>query len=168
MKYIAPVFALLALLFVLALPQQSAQGAADKANSLPAMPNVPAAVTSTPTPLATSTAVPVGTPTPPPSPQHACLRINFEVSGDVALAGTYEVIESSGRFLTSWDAKAGWQDSDWIRDVEISFEAVYVKVLYHAGAGAAPVEMRIVNPAPGTEFGWVARGMCHAVEVAWP
>lgn len=166
MKYVPPIFAFLALLFLLALPQQAAQGAADKVDSVPERPDAPMAITSTPTPLAT--VVPAATPEPPPTAGLACLRINFEVSGDVASAGTYEVVEASGRPLASWDAQAGWQDSGWIRDIEISFEAVYVKVLYHPGGGATPIEMTIVNPAPGTEFGWVARGMCHALEVGWP
>jgi hypothetical protein len=43
-----------------------------------------------------------------------------------------------------------------------------VRVLYQADSGAGPVEMAIENPAPGTAYGWVARGMCHAVEVGWP
>lgn len=168
MKYVPPIFAFLALLLVLALPQQSVQGAADKANSLPEKPDVPLAITSTPTPIATATAVPSTTPMPPPDPQLACLRINFEVSGDVAQAGTYEVQEVNGRPLASWTAQAGWQDSGWIQDIEISFEAVYVNVFYQPGGVADPVKMAIMNPAPGTEYGWVARGMCHAVEVGWP
>ncbi len=173
MKYVPPIFAFLALLFVMALPQQNVQGAADKISSLPEKPDVPLAVTSTPTPLATAvpTGVPTtppGTPTPPPDPELACLRINFEVSGDVAQTGTYEVWEVNGRPLASWVAQAGWQDSGWIRDIEISFEAVYVRVLYQAGGSAEPVEMAMENPAPGKTYGWVARGMCHALEVGWP
>jgi hypothetical protein len=96
------------------------------------------------------------------------LRINFEVSGDVAEAGTYEVVEVNGHSLVSWEAQAGWQDSGWIYDLAISFEAVYVNVLYHPGDGSDSTTMAIVNPAPGTEYGWVARGMCHALEVGWP
>ncbi|MBK8902056.1 MAG: hypothetical protein IPM53_12785 [Anaerolineaceae bacterium] len=172
MKYIPPMFAFLALLLVLALPHQSAQGAADKISALPAEPNVvPLAVTSTPTPIATATipatAVPTTTPQPPPDPGLACLRINFEVSGDVAQAGTYEVREVGGRHLVSWMAKDGWQDSGWLADVEISFSAVYVQVFF-TPEGGDPVAMAIMNPAPGTTYGWVARGMCHAVEVGWP
>ncbi|MFZ1396222.1 MAG: hypothetical protein WAS33_04960, partial [Candidatus Promineifilaceae bacterium] len=138
MKYVPPVLVFLALLFVLMLPQQPVQGAGDMAGVPGLKPNVPAAFTSTPTPIATETAVP-GTPTPPPNPQLACLRINFEVSGDVAQAGTYEVQEVNGRPLARWTAQAGWQDSGWIRNVEISFEAVHVRVLYQP-ASANPVE----------------------------
>lgn len=166
MKYVPPILAFAAIFFLIVLPQQNVHSAADV---VPGRPEAPLAVTSTPTPLAT--AVPTAsasTPTPAPDPGLACLRINFEVSGDVALTGTYEVMEASGRPLASWDAQAGLQDSGWIRDIDISFEAVYVKVHYRAGGAADPVEMAIVNPAPNTEFGWVARGMCHALEVAWP
>jgi hypothetical protein len=28
--------------------------------------------------------------------------------------------------------------------------------------------MRILNPAPGTDMGWIGEGMAHALEVAWP
>jgi hypothetical protein len=169
MKYVPPIFAFLALLLVMALPQQNVQGAADKTSSLR---HGPLAVTSTPTPIATATvpatAVPSTTPQPPPDPQLACLRINFEVSGDVAQAGTYEVQEVNGRSLASWSAQSGWQDSGWIQEIEISFNAVYVYVLYQPGGSADPVQMAILNPAPGTQYGWVARGMCHALEVGWP
>lgn len=174
MKYVPPIFAFLALLFLMALPQQTAQGAADKVSSVPEKPDAPLAVTSTPTPIPTSvpqpTDVPVSTttPEPPPIPGRACLRINFEISGDVAEAGTYEVVEVNGHSLTSWEAKAGWQDSGWIHDLDISYEAVYVNVLYHPADGSDPITMAIYNPAPGTEYGWVARGMCHALEVGWP
>ncbi len=168
MKYVPPIFAFMALLLLLALPQKNVQGAADKTGTLPV---VPLAVTSTPTPVATATAVPAdpsATPLPPPDPDLACLRINFEVSGDMAQAGTYEVREVNGRSLASWTAQAGWQDSGWLQDIEISFKAVYVNVFYLPGGSADPVQMAIWNPAPGTQYGWVARGMCHALEVGWP
>ena len=90
------------------------------------------------------------------------------MSGDVAEAGTYEVQEVDGRLLASWTAQAGWQDSGWIRDIEISFLAVHIKVIFYPADGSPPVEMAIENPAPGTTYGWVARGMCHALEVGWP
>lgn len=165
MKYVPPIAALLALLLVLALPQQNVQGAADKTGALPV---VPLAVTSTPTPVATAVPGATAIPTIVPDPQTACLRINFEVSGDLAQAGTYEVREVNGRPLASWSAQSGWQDSGWIQDIEISFKAVYVNVFYQPGGSADPVQMAIWNPAPGTQYGWVARGMCHALEVGWP
>ena len=166
MKNLLPFFVFVSIVFVLMLPRQSVMGAAEKEDLLPEKPDAPVAITSTPTPLAT--AVPDSTATPPPNTQLACLRINFEVSGDVALAGTYSVKEVGGRPLANWEAQAGWQDSGWIRDIDISYEAVHVKVLYQAADGSDPVEMIIVNPAPNSEYGWVARGMCHALEVAWP
>ncbi len=158
MKYVPLILAAMALFFLLVLPQQTVKGAADQ-------PNVPLAVTSTPTPQ--PTAVPTNIPIVP-VPGLGCLRINFEITGDEALAGTYEVREVSGRLLASWDAQAGWQDSGWIHNIDISFDAVYVQVFYVPADGSAPVEMKIVNPAPGTTYGWVARGMCHALEVGWP
>ena len=175
MKYVPPIMAFLALLFLMALPQQAVQGATDKPQSQ--IPQAPAAVTSTPTPAAVptddvpgSTATPVvpATPEPQPVPELACLRINFEVTGDVAEAGTYEVVEVKGHSLVSWEAQSGWQDSGWFNDLEISFEAVHVIVLFHPADGSETITMAIANPAPGTSYGWVARGMCHALEVGWP
>ncbi len=168
MKYVPPIFAFLALLFVVALPQHAVQGASDKVNALPEKPDAPVAVTSTPTPLPTDVPDSTATPEPPRISGRACLRINFEVSGDVAEAGTYEVVEVNGHSLASWEAQAGWQDSGWIKDLEISYEAVYVNVFYHPADGSDPITMAIFNPAPGTDYGWVARDMCHAVEVGWP
>lgn len=170
MRYVPPIIAFLALLLVMMLPQQSVQGAADADRAVAQKPEAPLAVTSTPTAIATATTEPVPSivPLPPPDPGLACLRINFEVSGDVAEAGTYEVQEVDGRVLASWTAQAGWQDSGWIRDIEIPFMAVHVKVIFYPGDGSPPVEMAIENPAPGTPYGWVARGMCHALEVGWP
>jgi hypothetical protein len=168
MKYVPLIFAFLALLFVMALPQRAVQGANDKEIALPEKPDAPVAVTSTPTPLPTEVPVSTATPEPPRIHGRACLRINFEVSGDLAQAGTYEVAEVSGRSLASWEARAGWQDSGWIYDLEISYEAVHVNVFYHPADGSDSITMAIFNPAPGTEYGWVARDICHAVEVGWP
>ncbi len=173
-KYILPVFVCFAFLFVLLLAQQAVPEVAAKGDDAGIKQDGPLAVTSTPTPVAGATATPTAVPgvtavpTIAPHPQLACLRINFEVSGDVAQAGTYEVQELNGRPLVSWTAQAGWQDSGWIRNLEISFDAVYVQVIFHPADGSPDVTMAIYNPAPGTEYGWVARGMCHAVEVGWP
>lgn len=174
MKYVPAIFASLIILFLMLLPWHHVQGAADKENSLPSGLAVPLAVTSTPTPVPTSVPQPTNvpgstaTPEPPPVPDRACLRINFEVSGDVAEAGTYEVVEVNGPSLASWEAQAGWQDSGWIYNLAISFEAVHVQVLFHPADGSESITMSILNPAPGTDYGWVARGMCHALEVGWP
>lgn len=160
------------LLLALFLLPRTASGVSDQPDPA-GQPDPPGAVTLTPTtaptaePTSGPTAVPT-TPTPAPSRDEACLRINFEVSGDEALAGTYQVVEVGGRLLADWEAEDGWQDSGWIREINTTFTAVHVRVLYLAGADADPVEMEIVNPAPGTPYGWVAEGMCHSLEVAWP
>lgn len=131
--------------------------------------------TSTPVVL-TPTAEPdiaTETPTPSPTPTKeprlpSCLRINFDVSGQEAKRGLYIAQEVGGHYLAGWEADDGWQDSGWFYDIDITFAAVYVQVLYYHGPGAEPVYLKIVNPAPDTEYGWVARGQCHALEVAWP
>ncbi len=139
--------------------------------------------TATPTLAATATATPSPTPPPPtvgpvtltPSPTPtreprllSCTRINFDITGDEALAGTYSVHEFGGRHLVDWVAQDGWQDSGWLRDIDISFPAVYVDVFFHPAHGGQVVKMKIVNPAPDTDGGWMARGECHAQEVGWP
>ncbi len=128
--------------------------------------------TATPSPTATN---PPGegqgtaTPTATKEPRlNTCLRINFDLGGDEARRGLYVVREVGGRELASWYAEEGWMDSGWIYDIDITHPTVYVQVFFHHGDGSPPVEMRIVNPAPGTTYGWLARGQCHALEVAWP
>lgn len=142
--------------------------------------------TASPTPSPTATIKPTNTPTStptPPTPElippeititptdepylNACLRINFELGGDVAREGLYIVREIGGRELFRWFAAAGWEDSGWVDGIDISHPSVYVEVFFYPGDGSV-VKMKIVNPAPGTEYGWLSRGMCHAIEVAWP
>jgi hypothetical protein len=78
------------------------------------------------------------------------------------------VQEIGGRVLASWYAEEGWMDSGWIKEIDITHENVYVQVLYYSGPGADPVELKIVNHAPDSPYGWLSWGMCHALEVAWP
>jgi hypothetical protein len=130
-------------------------------------PPVIADITMTPTrPEATVTVTTAPTATDKPR-LPACLRINFEVSGGEAREGIYEVREVGGRLLYSWYAQAGWRDSGWIYGIDISFENVYIEVFYNSQEGP-PVKMVIANPAPGTSYGWLSRGSCHALEVGWP
>ncbi len=127
--------------------------------------------TETPTPTVTATdssPQPTITPTKKPWREKACLRINFEISGDEARRGLYVVQEVGGRVYVEWYALDGWQDSGWFQDLDITYPSVYVQVLYYSGPDAEPVVMKILNPAPGTEYGWLGRGMCHALEVGWP
>lgn len=141
--------------------------------STPTMTPTPG-ITITPgdleTPTPSATPGDAFTPTPEPTPDEprlpACLRINFDIGGDVARQGEYVVQEIGGRFLASWSAAEGWQDSGWIYDIDITFESVYVQVIYYSGSGDG-IPMTILNPAPGTPYGWLSRGECHALEVAW-
>lgn len=121
----------------------------------------------TPTAPATDLETPTATPTDDGPVLPACLRINFDIGGDHALQGNYVVKEVGGRTLYSWPAEAGWQDSGWIYDIDITFESVYVEVWFYPGDGGEPILMDMLNPAPGTTHGWLSRGECHALEVAW-
>jgi len=75
---------------------------------------------------------------------------------------------ATGRELTRWHGSAGQRDSGWIGCIPISYKAVHVEVWYDAGDGMPQTKMRILNPAPHTEFGWLARDVSHALEVEWP
>jgi hypothetical protein len=154
--------------------------------TMTATPTLTPTVTSTATPTATPTVdfgftpEPVGTPTmtPGPSPTptatikpprlDSCLRVNFDMGGDEARRGAFVVREVGGAVLAIWEADNGWTDSGWIRDIDIPYPSIYVQVFFHKGDGSDPIEMTILNPAPGTSYGWLTRGKCHAIEVAWP
>jgi hypothetical protein len=73
-----------------------------------------------------------------------------------------------GAEVASWYALDGWLDSGWISDLKIKDDAELVQVLYYPGPETQPTVLRILNPAPGTEMGWLGKGMAHALEVAWP
>ncbi|UCG23063.1 MAG: hypothetical protein JSW55_12960 [Chloroflexota bacterium] len=98
-------------------------------------------------------------------------RIDFEQSEDAALEGWYVVQEVDGPRVAAWYAYDGWQDSGWINDLSITREAVHVRVLYYppgSDESTAPTVMKILNHAPGKEYGWLAQGMEHALEVEFP
>ena len=102
------------------------------------------------------------------NPAGTAIRINFEVAGHAARRGLYVVQEIGGNVIASWYALEGWTDSGWFENVEISAEYVQLRVFYYPGPNTNPTEMRILNPAPGTNNGWVSRDVGHAIEVAWP
>ncbi len=146
-------------------------------------------LTATPPPGETPSPTPTGDGTPQPTPTDSppqptntptveptatkkprlpsCSRINFEVAGQSARAGRYDVYEIWGRHLYTWYAEEGWQDSGWYQPIDITFENVLVEVIYQ-NPGGQPITLVNVNPAPNTTYGWMSRGMCHALEVAWP
>jgi hypothetical protein len=149
-----------------------------------ATPTTEPSTTPTSEPSATPTTEPSATPTTEPSTTPtseptsvstkesnerlpACLRINFEVGPDSARRGTYVVQEVGGKVLATWWAEETWMDSGEVYDIDITFPAVYVEVFFIKGDGSPPYKMKILNPAPDTEFGWLARGKCHALEVSW-
>ena len=103
------------------------------------------------------------------APSGTAARIDFELApGHAAKRGHYSIQVPGGAEVASWYALDGWLDSGWINDLEIGSETVLVDVLYYPGPETEPTKMRILNPAPGTEMGWLGRGMSHALEVAWP
>ena len=99
----------------------------------------------------------------------SAVRIDFELApGHSAKRGHYSVQDLGGGEIASWYALDGWLDSGWINDIDIGEKSMHVQVLYYPGPDTEPTVMKILNPAPDTEYGWVSDGMAHALEVAWP
>jgi hypothetical protein len=142
-------------------------------------PEQPSGVTGTPTATLsptpemrmTATPSPTFTPTPDVKTETACARFNLEQGRSPAtpLPGRYEMIEvGTGSLLASWWAEAGWVDSGWITEIDLAFPESWVEVYFYPFGNEPAVKMEIVNPAPGTEYGWLARGMCHSIEIEFP
>ena len=114
-----------------------------------------------------ATATPTITTTPKPPRLDACFWINFEVANTTARRGWYWIQEDSGRLLALLFLEEGWDGSAPV-EVDITFAAVHVRVFYAPTLAGERVELPILNHAPGLKAGWVARGICHAIEVDWP
>jgi hypothetical protein len=108
----------------------------------------------------------------PAQQDNACARFNFLQGRDQATgsrsAGRYEMRETLGGLVATWEAKAGDKDSGEITGIAIARPSVHVTVTFFPADGSAPIQMEIVNPAAGTSFGWLARDMCHSVEIQYP
>lgn len=102
----------------------------------------------------------------------ACTRFNFAQGRDAyrgSLTGVYLMVDANGRQIASWYAAEGEIDSGWINGLPIAFTSVHVRVLFYPKwGGGSPIQMDVVNPAPGTNYGWLTRGLCHSVEIQYP
>lgn len=131
----------------------------------------------TPTPWQTtatpaSTVLPTATPTVPPS-YLACTRFNFDLGQNhdtgSLVPGLYTMREvGTGNTLATWWAAPAWEDSGWITDIYLTFPSVWVEVFFYPYGGEPAVNMNIINPANGTAYGWLAGGICHAIEIEFP
>lgn len=112
------------------------------------------------------------TPTEPPEPKWVCLRFNFEIGADAedgSLPGHFEmVIAQDGKVISTWKPEPGSTDSGWIEIPNIPFDAIHVEVRFYPEGSAQYILMTILNPAPSTPYGWLARGVCHAIEIEYP
>ncbi len=102
------------------------------------------------------------------APAGTAVRIDFEIAGQTAKRGHYSVQTPGGGEIASWYAMDGWEDSGWLAIEEIGPGSIWVEVMYYTGPGAMPERLMILNHVPGDEYGWVANGEAHALEVAWP
>lgn len=106
--------------------------------------------------------------------QLACARFNLDLGRNAhtgaGVAGRYEMIEvSTGSLLASWDADFWWADSGWIEGIELSHpDGSWVEVYFYPEGVTTGQKLEIINPAPGTQYGWLAPGMCHAIEIQFP
>lgn len=109
---------------------------------------------------------------PSVSPHKSCMRFNFLVGKDAKTGsrdGVFVLFEDTNGALASWYGPDGATDSGWINGFNITHPEVHVKVLFYPNDGkAVPVLMNIVNPAPGSSYGWLSRGRCHAIEIEYP
>lgn len=119
--------------------------------------------------------VPVIAPTSEKNPDvgrgQACTRFNFDDGDDAETGsrdGVFIMFDDTNGAIASWYGPAGATDSGWINGFDITFDEVYVQVLFYPNDGkAVPVMMEVVNPAPGTPHGWLNRGRCHAIEIQY-
>ncbi len=125
-------------------------------SSLPDVPNTPATTETNPT-------VQV---------DRSCARFNFMQGRDRyrgSMDGIYVLIDVTGGQIASWTARAGAVDSGWINGLPLSHPSVHVRVVFYPRyGGGSPIQMEIVNPAPGTPYGWLTQGGCHAIEIQYP
>ncbi|NJN54999.1 MAG: LysM peptidoglycan-binding domain-containing protein [Anaerolineae bacterium] len=107
-----------------------------------------------------------------PTDQYACAQFSFaqgETAGRGAQAGVYALYDVTGGQIAAWSAPQGAVESGWIYDLPVAFSSVHARVLFYPrfGGGTA-VEMLILNHAPDSTAGWLTRGMCHSLELAYP
>lgn len=113
-------------------------------------------------------------PTCAPPPPPACARFNLDLGRNAhtgaGVDGRYEMIEvGTGKLLATWDAEFWWADSGWIEGIKLSYEdGSWVEVFFYPNGSPPAQKLEIINPAPGTEYGWLALGMCHAIEIQFP
>jgi len=103
---------------------------------------------------------------------YACTRFNLVQGRDRfrgSMEGLYIMKDENGAQIASWYAYTGEVDSGWINNLPIAFDSVHVTVIFiPAYGGGRPIQMEIVNPAGGTNYGWLTRGLCHSVEIQYP
>ncbi|GIK58435.1 MAG: LysM peptidoglycan-binding domain-containing protein [Chloroflexi bacterium] len=125
-------------------------------SSLPDVPNTPATTETNPT-------VQV---------DRSCARFNFMQGRDRyrgAMDGIFVLIDVTGGQIASWTARPGAVDSGWINGLPLSHPSAHVRVVFYPRyGGGSPIQMEIVNPAPGTPYGWLTQGACHAIEIQYP
>lgn len=104
-----------------------------------------------------------------PTDQYACAQFSFHQAGRGAPAGVYALHDTTGGQIAAWSAPAGAMASGWIYDLPVAFASVHARVLFYPryGGGTA-VEMNILNHAPDSTAGWLTRGLCHSLELAYP
>ena len=108
----------------------------------------------------------------PAHADRACTRFSLaqgkQSETGVAYSGRFEMRQAnSDRVLATWEATRGEIVSDWIDDITVAHQdGVWVEVLFFPQAQPA-TKLTVLNNAPDTEYGWIAPGQCHAVEVEY-
>lgn len=125
-------------------------------SSLPDVPNTPATTETNPT----------------VQENRSCARFNFMQGRDRhrgAMDGIFVLVDVTGGQIASWTAREGAVDSGWINGLPLSYPSAHVRVVFYPRyGGGSPIQMEIVNPAPGTPYGWLTQGACHSIEIQYP
>ena len=89
--------------------------------------------------------------------------------------GTFEIrdVFDNNRVLITWTAQTGGGNTSWLY-THIAQSPTHVTVWFIPTMSDPSnpsnwIQMKIVNHVPGDPFvGWLARNVCHALEVEYP
>ena len=125
-------------------------------------------VPNTPTALAQPVPALVQPPEQAVPSGQTCLNLTLPTDRAVTQNGRFEIREYTGRLVTSWEVQPGHYTSPWLSVDNMSHTAVWVEIWFYPDGDTGGTRMTVLNPAPGTQFGWAARNVCHSLQIDWP
>lgn len=83
--------------------------------------------------------------------------------------GRFELVDVvSGGTIASWEADSWHLESGWSQDIPCRTEGSWVQVYFYPEGQVDGTELEVLNPAPGTTYGWIYPGQDHFIEVQFP